>query len=199
MKIVIDEEVISRSKYSFEEFLNLLIIHAGFNPGNLNSELIAKQYIISDNNKFYLSNVVKSDIVNLLIDSECNIDVSDIKELANQMRLLFPEGLKVGSTSWRMSVGDAVTRLKQFKKIYGNYSNEDILKATKRYVEFFKNEGSNKYMKCMRYFIYHNKTVENEDGSGSRERQSLLAEWIDNGEELGKLSVKQYVGDIYAL
>jgi len=75
-----------------------------------------------------------------------------LEDLAEQMKLLFPEGKKSGTNKyWRDNKSNVVAKLKTFFKKYGEYDDELILKATEKYVESF---GSNNQLaRILPYFI----------------------------------------------
>jgi hypothetical protein len=68
---------------------------------------------------------------------------------------------------------------------YGDYPDEDIINATKKYVNSFN--GNYQYMQLLKYFIWKNKVTGGEliDGRvvGEVEKQSQLAAYIEDTEE----------------
>jgi len=83
---------------------------------------------------------------------ENKISNKQLEDLAEQMKLLFPEGKKSGTNKyWRDNKSNVVAKLKTFFKKYGEYDDELILKATKKYVESFGN--SNQLMRTIIYMI----------------------------------------------
>ena len=81
-----------------------------------------------------------------------NISNKDIELLAEQMRLLFPEGKKPGTTKyWRDNKTNVINKLKTFFKKCGEHDYNLILTATQKYVESY---GENKQlMRVLPYFI----------------------------------------------
>ena len=81
-----------------------------------------------------------------------NISNKDIENLAEQMRLMFPEGKKQGTTKyWRDNKSNVEAKLKTFFKKYGHYDSELILKATQKYIDSF---GDSKQLaRILPYFI----------------------------------------------
>lgn len=66
-------------------------------------------------------------------------------------------------------------RLKLFFKKYGNeYTDEQIIQATKKYVEGFN--GNYTYMRLLKYFIFKEKV----GASGEVEGDSELISYIEN-------------------
>lgn len=81
-----------------------------------------------------------------------NISNKDIELLAEQMRLMFPEGKKQGTTKyWRDNKSNVEAKLKTFFKKYGHYDSELILKATQKYIDSFGD--SKQLMRTVIYFI----------------------------------------------
>lgn len=104
--------------------------------------------------------------------------------LAIQLRELFPAGKKPGySYTWRDSVEGIAERLRKFVMKYGDkYTDEDIVAATKKYVDGFK--GNYQYMQLLKYFIWKNKVTGEELVRGrivgEVEKQSQLAAYLDD-------------------
>ena len=44
-----------------------------------------------------------------------------------QMRELFPTGMKVGSSAWRGNIRELKLRMQKFFRLYGDYTDEQIL------------------------------------------------------------------------
>ena len=109
-----------------------------------------------------------------------------LRNLANKLREIFPAGKKPGyAYLWRDSESCIVDRLKKFFLKYGDYPDEAIIKATKKYVDSFN--GNYTYMQLLKYFIWKNKVTGEEvvDGRlvGEVEKQSQLAAYLDDREE----------------
>ena len=99
---------------------------------------------------------------------------SRIERLIPQLQQLFPEGKKDGTSYyWRGNRKDIQRKLTQFFLRYQNYSDEEILDATERYVKSFNGDYS--YMRLLQYFIWK---VTLEDGK--QLCQSDLASFIEN-------------------
>ena len=112
--------------------------------------------------------------------------------LANKLRELYPAGKKPGyAYTWRDSTSCIVDRLKKFVMKYGDYSDEEIINATNRYVNSFN--GNYQYMQLLKYFIWKNKVSGGElvDGRlvGEVEKQSQLAAYLEDTEEEAPKSV----------
>lgn len=112
----------------------------------------------------------------LLADSEEDIVVKEdeIKELAEKLREIYPEGKMPGTSYYyRCNRADIVRKLKSFFRRYGDYTPEQIMEATQRYVASFN--GNYTYLRLLKYFIWKD---ENKDGETLQVSQ--LADWIEN-------------------
>lgn len=104
-------------------------------------------------------------------------------QLAEKLREIFPAGKKPGyAYTWRDSVSCIADRLKKFFMKYGEYTDEQVIEATKNYVASFN--GNYTYMQLLKYFIWKNKVTGEEVVRGrivgEVERQSQLAAWIED-------------------
>ena len=116
----------------------------------------------------------------LIADSEENIVVKEdsIKELADKLRSIYPEGKMAGTSYYyRCNRADIVRKLKSFFRRYGEYTTEQIIEATQRYVNSFN--GNYTYLRLLKYFIWKD---ENKDGETLQVSQ--LADWIENKNEV---------------
>lgn len=77
-----------------------------------------------------------------------------IIELAEKVRDMFPKGVKSGGGYVRSEVVDIADKLRKFFKKH-KYTQEEVLEATKRYVERKRNEGYS-FMHQAVYFIEKN-------------------------------------------
>lgn len=116
----------------------------------------------------------------LIADSEESIVIKEdnIKELADKLREIYPEGKMAGTSYYyRCNRADIVRKLKSFFRRYGDYSPEQIIEATQRYVNSFN--GNYTYLRLLKYFIWKD---ENKDGEVLQVSQ--LADWIENKGEV---------------
>lgn len=100
------------------------------------------------------------------------------ENLANELRELYPKGKKPGTAyMWRDSVPIIAKKLKALVKKYGDcFTDEQAIKATKRYVESFN--GNYQYMQLLKYFISKQTVV-----NGEIEETSQLLSYIVNEEQ----------------
>ena len=132
-------------------------------------------------------NVTGEHIVESLMASSVNVASEErCTQLAEKLREIFPAGKKPGyAYTWRDSVSCIADRLKKFFMKYGEYTDEQVIEATKAYVASFN--GNYTYMQLLKYFIWKNKVTGEEVVRGrivgEVERQSQLAAWIEDTPE----------------
>lgn len=78
----------------------------------------------------------------------------NIIEFAEKFKELFPKGIKSGGYPVRSSTSDIADKLRKFFKKH-KYSQEQVLEATKRYIDRKSNEGYS-FMQTAVYFIEKN-------------------------------------------
>jgi hypothetical protein len=183
MKIIIDTKVIQVKNINPNYFLNLLALYItkkSINNSN-NKEAILKNHITSEgldaNNQFINIKLTQEGvdfIEEVIVDSEIPDSSKKLMELATELKNIFPKGRKEGTNFyWADGVALIVKRLKIFIKKYGDiYTEEQIIKAAKKYVESFN--GDYRYMKLLKYFIFKEETESS---------TSDLLTYIENAEE----------------
>ena len=177
MKITIDENVCKRHNLSFAEVIGLLFVRSTDNAYSFlekleNEEKIIKEGIPLQEN-LLITNRWDEEVSAIILESDDTIPpVEEIQALASKLREIFPKGLKVGSSAWRGNIREITLRLQKFFKIYGSqYKPEDIIDATRKYVDRFN--GDYTYMRILKYFIMKHDSETNED-------VSELANFLEN-------------------
>lgn len=181
MNITINEEILSKYNLTLEEFLVLYLCAKEINIKHVIQNLISlgiiERDIYNDANAV-ISDNTKNLIASIIIDSDSAIinKETEFLDLANEMRALFPEGKKPGTTYyWKDSAPIIAKKLKTLVLKFGTKLKKDkVLEATKRYVESFKGDFS--YMQLLKYFIL--KTDKN-----SGEMRSELLSYLENAEQ----------------
>jgi hypothetical protein len=82
---------------------------------------------------------------------------------------------------YRCNNSEVIKKLKKFFIQYGNYPDDDIVDACKRFVASFR--GNYKYLPLVKYFISKLKDQEEEDGTIHKVEYSPLADYLENKEE----------------
>lgn len=195
MKIVIDTEVCKTAGYSIAEVLYLLslyynnqindaIVDKLNRLGYVNIESIEDDPEIFSNKKCYISIEGSKVIKTLLFESNKQNQVGKTKndniyiyyqDIARAIQNEYPTGKKPGTNyQWRDSSSIIAGRLmKLFKDYPEPPKKEDIVKATKSYVQSFN--GNYTYMQLLKYFI--SKKVLKD---GQYEDSSQLLSYMEN-------------------
>lgn len=199
MKIIFDTEACKKNNTDIDLLLYLISILSGSKITSATFEKARQQNLIrflapyKSGNPFpdYIELNEQGQFLAETVMADSNLGVSASSEerfvnLANKLRELFPAGKKPGyAYTWRDSTSCIVDRLKKFIMKYGDYPDEDIINATKKYVNSFN--GNYQYMQLLKYFIWKNKVTGGEliDGRmvGEVEKQSQLAAYIEDTEE----------------
>lgn len=179
-KIQIDSNILDKYNLTLEEFLYLYLFKLRKNDcfiETITESLLKKGYLTKIYTTFVNENPIKlfnkgTEVIDFILnESEKSSIEEDLTQIAEQLKLLFPKGNKSPGHPWRSNTREIVNKLKKFKKLYP-YSNEEILSATKHYVDNMEN---NMYMRTLKYFILKR----NEEG----EEVSDLASYIESFDE----------------
>ena len=194
MKYIIDEKVCKKHNLTITEVLCLLFLKScDGNYSDVVSKLIKEEKLVepnildSDNaDCLYLTPHWDDEISSVVLESDNSVPDKDrIENLVNKMRELFPKGMKIGNYAWRGNVRELKLRMQKFFKLYGDYSDEAILKATKAYVDSFN--GNYIYMRILKYFILKSEIKQHQNDAGEVVSQvedvSELANILENPEE----------------
>lgn len=173
-RYVIDEEVIKKSPLSIGDVLALLMLSNGVEYVATLKELEDRGYVVYYQGNYYLTPTSKDILRDLLLMAEKTDEKEKAEDVAKRLVEAFPEGRRDNSSQhWRCSVREASLRLREFSKMFGQYSADDIVDAAKRYVASFGNDR--RLMRTVKYFIWKAEEVD-----GIPQYTSDLAEWIEN-------------------
>ena len=185
MKLTIDQTILDKNNLTLEEFLVLFLSAREVDIGAISQSLVAKGLADKDlfsSGKLVISNKVKDLISTISIESDKNVidKDSEFTELATELREIYPAGRKDGTTyMWRGTTAEVAKKLKTLVVKYGYTINrEDVLKATKEYVNSFN--GNYRYMQLLKYFIL--KSVR--DADGNVDIKSELMSLIENSDQI---------------
>ena len=176
-KLVIDKKVLEKYSFSLNELLILLyIINKGelIDINNICNSLWEKGYLTKTVEGYSINTFKTADIEELFTESKLSKkEVDRCTHLAEKMRELYPEGKKGGTNYyWRDSLKVIAQKLKVFFSKYNDsYTDEQILTATKNYIESFN--GDYTYMHLLKYFI-------SKKNLNNGEVTSELASYIEN-------------------
>lgn len=190
-KIIFETKILDKYNMDIDELLYLISLYYNVKINDktidkLNSKgLIFKD--IEDNCEFYTLNRDSRELLSNII-----IDSSDLKEtkrkqkdndrfynLAIKLREIYPAGVKDGTHyQWRDSTSIIATRLKGLiLKYNADFTDEEAIDATKRYVESFN--GNYTYMQLLKYFI-----SKREIKDGETVENSQLLSYIENKDNI---------------
>lgn len=175
MKLVIDEAVCSNFDVTLEEVLVSLLLKFKVNNHKILQDLYEKGYVVDGvDGNYKLSKYFEDRVTQILLASDKEVPSDErCENLAVQMRALYPRGNSSSGYPWRGNLRDLTKRLKKFFKLYGNWTDEEIIDATQRYISHYN--GDYTYMRILKYFIL--KSDKGEEGSD-------LATWLENDTEV---------------
>ena len=186
MTICLNKQIIDQYNMTIDEVLLMIVLENNVNLDEAQKVLISKGYITVNRNELFLpigwrlTNVGKDILNGIIVDSDKHQEPQDkLTELATKLKTIFPKGKKDGTNYyWSDGVPLIIRRLKLFFKKYGNdFTNEQIIQATEKYVEGFN--GSYQYMRLLKYFIFKEKVGAN----GEIEGDSELISYIENADD----------------
>lgn len=182
MKYIIDESVCAEHNLTLPETLCLLACKSCDNIYELIEEMQRKELLTKHGNP-YPTPTWEDELSAVLLEADKTIPLKDrCMKLAEQMRLLFPKGIKTGNAAWRGNVREVTLRLQKFFKLYGSaWTDEEILDATRRYIAHFN--GDYTFMRILKYFIMKSDKKTDEEGNTHIEDISELATWLENETE----------------
>lgn len=181
MDININEEICKKYGLDVSEVLAVLLIKTCNDIPKLFSILEEKEIVVRDLLQGYMVTQRWDDVVStILLDSDVKAPSPDrLENLAAQLMEIFPKQKKLGTCHYfRGNKKDIILRLKKFFKLYGKYTDEQIVTAAKKYVESFNGDYS--YMRILKYFIWKDEVKINSEGDRYVDEVSDLANWIEN-------------------
>lgn len=180
MKWTIDEKVCLKHHLSLEEVLMALTIRSCKDLDFTLSNLQAREVLTLQSNKYLVTQHWSDILDEILCDSSKETDNEErLRNLARKMMDCFPKDKMPGTAYYyRCNVREVSLKLKKFFLMYGEYSDEDIIDATKRFVASYR--GDYKYMPLLKYFISKNKKVLGEDEEYHVQEVSELATYLEN-------------------
>lgn len=191
MKIVIDDKVCKKHKLSLEEVLLALAIRElranDLKPLGTILNLEKKGILNKDSNGYVVALAWSETLDKILAESpkDCGKTDEELTILAGKIQECFPiEKLKDRSGRetpyyYRCNKTEIKSALRRFFSNYGSVpSDEEIIDATRRYVESF--HGVYIGMRLAKYFIFKNDVKPNENGTGNVVLVSDLQTFLEN-------------------
>ena len=194
MKITIDEKVCTKHKMTPVEVLFALAIRASESPQGELLNMENREILVKDSGVYRVTQHWSDVLDEILCDSSGSIKKTDeeLLELAKKMREVYPEGKmrdRFGAITpyyYRCNNSEVSKALKRFFTEKGNYTDEEIIDATRRYVADFQGQYWQKGMRLLKYFIIKNPIKQGEDGRGYVEQVSDLETYLNNKESEGE-------------
>ena len=183
MKYVIDESVCKEHNLTLPEVLCLLACKSCDNIYQLLEDMKDRELLSKQQNPPYPTLHWDEELCSVLLESDKTVPIKDrCTNLVQQMREMFPKGIKSGSAAWRGNVREVTLRLQKFFKLYGSdWTDEEILNATQRYIDHFN--GDYRFMRILKYFILKSEKKTDEEGVTRIEDISELATWLENEDQ----------------
>lgn len=186
MKYTLNEKTLKKHGFTLREALTLMLMKSGTTFDEQAKKMVDKGYLVCHEGTMMITQTCSEELDSALLEADADVpDEKRLLPLAKTLISLYPKG-KVPDTPYyyKSNKREVMLKLQKFFKIYGNYSDEDIIEATKRYVKSFN--GDYTYMRVLKYFIYKFDRKMKADGTMCVEEDSLLSselENLDNEEE----------------
>lgn len=180
MKVTIDEKICLKHNMTLSEVLLALAFRSMQNNDVHN--MLQREIIVRKNNQYLVTQHWSEVLDEILCDSQGNVKTDEeFAALVKKMREAYPAGKVPGSPYlYRGNPKEIMVKLKKFFITYGNYSDDDIIDAVRRYVATFN--GDYRYLKTLKYFISKNEKETGEDGETHIVEHSYLADYLENKE-----------------
>ena len=144
---------------------------------NMIQYLHDKKILFKDGNRYVLSKTAEA-----FIDVKSTKFKINIKQLATDLRNIYPAGIKSGNFYVKSPQADVEKKLKAFFNRYPEFTADQVRVAVTNYV-FNLSKVNYSYMKLLQYFIL-------KDG------ESMLAAHIENLDAETKREEEDFKGDV---
>ena len=188
--VCLNKKAAQQNGITIDEALLMLAIHNKADLERAERALVQKGLITAERNDLFqqvgwrLTNKGTEVLDSVIMDSDKEQEPQDrLIQLATRLKEIFPKGKKDGTNYyWTEGVALIVRRLKLFFKKYGNkFTDEQIIQAAEKYVQGFN--GSYRYMRLLKYFIFKEEVGAN----GEVEGDSELISYIENDDQTDSL------------
>lgn len=174
-RLTIDPEVIKTYGITLGEFLYTLSFIWGFFAEEVGEGMVEKGLAKYDGDLITPNeDIIKKVKKSLSRENNVEMDDAQILALAKKLKAIYPKGYNSDGTPWAEGPKLIASRLESFFRKYGNYPEENILSATKTYVD--KKFGT-PYFRLLKYFIYKEST----NAKGEIESSSDLYSRLETG------------------
>lgn len=167
MKLTIDSKACENNGLTLEEFIILFLFTKKVDINEIVNSLVEKKIAGRDlfsDNSLVLGSKTKQLIEKIILESNDSVknNTERIKNLAKTLQDMYIQGKKAGTQDYfKGSSAEIIQRLKRFFAEYGEFTDEQIIEATKKYITSFN--GDYKFAQLLKYFI--SKKVDGERGS----------------------------------
>lgn len=193
MKVTIDDNVCQKYNMSLPEVLMGLAVRSCSKDTikeMLRKEILVKVIDLKEEDTYQITQRWSDVIDEIICDSSGSNNEERLLKLALKIMDCFPKQRMLDSRGrptpyfFRCNKNEIKSKLKKFFIRYGDYTDEEIIDATKRYVaEYAKSDYRG--MRLAKYFIWKDAKKINENGEAQVETVSDLATYLENkgGEE----------------
>jgi hypothetical protein len=185
MKFVIDDTVCEKYNLTAQQVFILLALQC--QNDKLYEDLIEKGLITKCNcslfelNKKYSVinkgiNLCNSVLLDSSKDTKKTINIVNLRyqNLAIKLRDIYPKGKMPGTSYYyKGNIEDIRKKLQSFFLRYPNYTDEQIITATQKYINSMN--GDYTYLKLLKYFIWKSEVKD-----GEQVVTSILSDYIEN-------------------
>lgn len=181
MTVSINEEICKKNGLNISELFAILLIKTCEDLPKLFKSLEDRKIVVKDMFDGYMITQRWDDVASsILLDSDKNHQSPErLETLVVKLMEQFPKEKKAGTCHYfRGNKKDNILRLKKFFKLYGKYTDQQIIDAAKRYVSSFN--GNYSYMRVLKYFIWKDDVKMDAEGKRYVDEVSDLANWIEN-------------------
>lgn len=155
-RIVIDTEVVKTYGITLGEFIYALGYLWGFFMEEVGEGMVEKGLATYDGDLVAPNEDLLKKVKGALSkENNVEMDENQILTLAKKLKAIYPKGYNADGTPWAEGPKLIASRLETFFRKYGNYPEQDILSATKTYVD--KKFGT-PHFRLLKYFIYKEST-----------------------------------------
>lgn len=167
MRLTIDSKACENNNLTLEEFMVLYLNAKDVDIQQIMNSIVEKNIAGRDlfnPNNLILGSKSKQLVSNVILESDKTVQNNSerIKALAQTLRDMYIPGKKEGTQDYfKCSSSEVEQKLKRFFAEYGEFTDEQIINATQRYIDSFK--GNYRFAQLLKYFI--SKKLDGERGS----------------------------------
>ena len=160
MKITIDEKKCIKHKMILTECLLALAVRSCQNVGEILANMLRREILVEKDGKYLITQHWSDVLDEILAESGgCTMSDEELKTLAKKMIDAYPHGAMIiggKPTTYYFQCNNYEVRakLKSFFARYGEYPEEEILDAERRYVARWKGNYQQTGFRQLKYFIF---------------------------------------------